>query len=250
MHRWVAIKALDVLTEVALVLVPIILILKILINQKHKLVIISTYAARLPVIAFTIVHYYYLQESIHSSSDNRSIALVQPVVWLQITLLWSMVTASLPSFRPLISPFDTVMEDSTDRPDPALRGSALLMGSDKRMSAEALPTWATISETQTQLSRLDTTTSTANWRADFKGHTETTIQGPSRSLFRFSKREVDIELGTIRHEKDFEVKYEKAAKSHRWSFAFRAHSQQEAMDGMEIVEKEAASATGDATDQT
>ncbi|KAH0365854.1 hypothetical protein KCU65_g5849, partial [Aureobasidium melanogenum] len=99
--RWVTIKTLDVFSELAIVIIPIVLICRILLNPKHKAVIIGTFAARLPVIAFTMLHLYYLDLSL-SNTHDRGLAIVQPVVWLQVTLLWSMVTASLPSFRPLV----------------------------------------------------------------------------------------------------------------------------------------------------
>jgi hypothetical protein len=147
------IKTLDISSEVALVLVPIVLICRILLNPKHKAVIIGTFAARLPVIAFTVLHLYYLNESMDSEND-RGLAVVQPVVWLQITLLWSMVTASLPSFRPLVSAFETVVEDSSERSNTVSTGAALFMGSDKENVIE-LPATLQISG-MTRLSQLDT----------------------------------------------------------------------------------------------
>ncbi|THW06950.1 hypothetical protein D6D26_01235, partial [Aureobasidium pullulans] len=222
--RWVAIKTLDVVGELALVLVPILLICKILLNSKHKAVIVATFAARLPVIAFTIVHFYYLRKSFHSTKD-RGISLVQPVVWLQVTLLWSMVTASLPSFRPLISPFDTVMEDSSDRSASVFTGAALVLGTEKEEFGDPAAT------SRSRLSQLEPVASVPSRHRDFKGHNETIIEGPKKKLFRLSKKEDDIELGTIQHTKDFEIRYEEAAKPSRWSKVWRE-------SGSSFMEKE------------
>jgi hypothetical protein len=212
------IKTLDISSEVALVLVPIILICRILLNPRHKAVIIGTFAARLPVIAFTVLHLYYLNKSMDSEHD-RGLAVVQPVVWLQITLLWSMVTASLPSFRPLVSAFETVMEDSSERSNTVSTGAALFMGFDKETVVE-LPAAVQISG-MSKLSQLDTVASNRSQQVRLKGHDETTIQGPTKKYFRMSKKEEDIELDTIRHSTNFEVTYEQATKPSRWSKVWR-----------------------------
>ncbi|CAD0110989.1 unnamed protein product, partial [Aureobasidium uvarum] len=208
----------DVVSELALVLVPIILICRILLNPKHKAIIISTFAARLPVIAFTILHFYYLRSTMVDGGD-RGIAVVQPVVWLQVTLLWSMVTASLPSFRPLVSPFNTVMEDSSDRSEAVCTGAVLFMGSDKERTDKP-PATLPISGAS-RLSQLEPVASTGSQRAQFKGYNETIVQGPRKKLFRLSKKEDDIELGTIQHMTDFAITYEQAAKPSRWSKIWR-----------------------------
>ncbi|KAI5201031.1 hypothetical protein AUEXF2481DRAFT_28538 [Aureobasidium subglaciale EXF-2481] len=216
--RWIVIKSLDVLAELALVLVPIVLICRILLNPKHKTVIIGTFAARLPVIAFTILHLYYLNKSLRDTHD-RGIALVKPVVWLQATILWSMVTASLPSFRPLVSPFETVMEDSTTHSTSVYNGAALMMGSDKDKTGESPTSWGSLSGGR--ISQLEAVASNGSQIAKFKGTNETTIEGPKRKLFRLSKKEDDIELGTIQHITDFEVTYEQVVKPSRWSKVWR-----------------------------
>jgi hypothetical protein len=197
--------------------VPIVLICRILLNPRHKAIIIGTFAARLPVIAFTVLHLYGLQKSIETKGD-RGLANVEPVVWLQILLLWSMVTASLPSFRPLVSPFQTVMEESSDR-SPVSTGAALVMGFDKERVVE-LPATLPVS-TVSRLSQLDSVTSNRSQQANIKGHNETTIQGPKKRLFRLSTKEEDIELGTIQHSTDFAVTYEQATKPSRWSKVWR-----------------------------
>ena len=212
------IKTLDISSEVALVLVPIVLICRILLNPQHKAIIICTFAARLPVIAFTVLHLYYLNKSLDNSGD-RGLEVVQPVVWLQILLLWSMVTASLPSFRPLVSPFDTVIEESSDRSNPVSTGAALVMGFDKGRTTE-LPATLPISG-MSRLSQLDTVATNRSQQSNMKGHNETTIEGPKKKLFRMSKKEDDIELGSIRHSTNFEVTYEQATKPSRWSKVWR-----------------------------
>lgn len=213
--RWIAIKVLDVATELALVIMPIILICRILLNKKQKMIIVGTYCARLPVIAFTLIHFYELCKSMNSATP-RSVAVVWPMSWLQVTLLWSMVTASLPSFKPLVTPFDTVMEESSGQSDPALSGAILVMGAESKVNhfggVATLDTVATSTTRLTQLEQVET----SNWRPDLKGHTETVIEGPKRKLFRTRDREEDIELGAIYHDRQFEVSYEVVRKPSVW----------------------------------
>ncbi|KAI4835367.1 hypothetical protein E4T44_08618 [Aureobasidium sp. EXF-8845] len=216
--RWTVIKTLDISSEVALVLVPIVLICRILLNPRHKAVIIGTFAARLPVIAFTGLHLYYLHKSIETDND-RGLAVVQPVVWLQILLLWSMVTASLPSFRPLVSPFNTVMEESSDRSNMVSTGAALVMGFDKERTVE-LPVTLPLSA-MSELSRLESVATNRTQKTNLKGYNETSIQGPKKKLLRLSKKEEDIELGTIQQTTAFAVTYEQASKPSRWSKVWR-----------------------------
>jgi len=126
-----------------------------------------------------------------------------------------MVTASLPSFRPLISPFDTVMEDSSDRSASVFTGAALVLGTEKEEFGDPAAT------SRSRLSQLEPVASVPSRHRDFKGHNETIIEGPKKKLFRLSKKEDDIELGTIQHTKDFEIRYEEAAKPSRWSKVWR-----------------------------
>ncbi|KAH0340825.1 hypothetical protein KCU81_g6669, partial [Aureobasidium melanogenum] len=214
--RWVTIKTLDVLSELAIVIVPIVLICRILLNPKHKAVIIGTFAARLPVIAFTMLHLYYLDLSLKNTQD-RGLAIVQPVVWLQVTLLWSMVTASLPSFRPLISPFDTVMEDSPNHSEPRSNGAVLIMGTDK----EGNPPATLSVSNPSRLPQIEPVKSAGSQTGAFRGRNETIVEGPKKKLFRLSKKEEDIELGIIQHISSVEVTYEEPTKPSRWSKVWR-----------------------------
>lgn len=204
------------LSELAIVIVPIVLICRILLNPKHKAVIIGTFAARLPVIAFTMLHLYYLDLSLNNTHD-RGLAIVQPVVWLQVTLLWSMVTASLPSFRPLVSPFDTVMEDSPNHSEPRSNGAVLIMGTDK----EGNPPATLSVSNPSRLPQLELVKSAGSQTGAFRGRNETIVEGPKKKLFRLSKKEDDIELGIIQHISSVEVTYEEPTKPSRWSKVWR-----------------------------
>ena len=93
------------------------------------------------------------------------------------------------------------------------------MGCDKERVAE-LP--ATLPEFRaSRLSQLEPVVSIRGQQANVKDHNETTIQGPKKKLFRLSKKEEDIEFGTIQHSTDFEVTYEQATKPSRWSKVWR-----------------------------
>jgi hypothetical protein len=153
------------------------------------------------------------------SKVDRGIAVVEPIVWLQILLLWSMVTASLPSFRPLVSPFNTVMEESSDRSNMVSTGAALVMGFDKERTVE-FPVTLPLSAVS-GLSQLESVATNRTQQTNLKGHNETVIQGPKKKLFRLSKKEDDIELGTIQHSTAFAVTYEQASKPSRWSKVWR-----------------------------
>ncbi|GAB7356354.1 hypothetical protein MBLNU459_g7143t1 [Dothideomycetes sp. NU459] len=104
--RWRAVTALDILTELAIVAVPSYLVSSVLIRSGAKIIVISTFASRLPVIALTVIHMFFFRKAVEAS--DVGFAYLSPVIWIQVLLAWSLFSASIPAFRAFMQPFDTV----------------------------------------------------------------------------------------------------------------------------------------------
>ncbi|KAK4997693.1 hypothetical protein LTR66_002923 [Elasticomyces elasticus] len=100
--RWQIVTALDVTTEFAIVLVPSYLVMKTQIRRKPKLFAVAAFGMRLP-----------LQSSL--SETDTGLAVVSPLAWLQIDIAWSLIAASIPSFKAFMKPFDNVSATNPDR---------------------------------------------------------------------------------------------------------------------------------------
>ncbi|GAB7346828.1 hypothetical protein MBLNU459_g1920t1 [Dothideomycetes sp. NU459] len=100
-HRWVTVGALDIATDVALVVVPAMLVFRVLTNQGRKAIVLSAFVVRLPLIAFCVVH-------LLPPRRVNSLTLAGPLAWLQAELLWSVVTASMPPLKHLFRTHDHV----------------------------------------------------------------------------------------------------------------------------------------------
>lgn len=101
--RHSVICVLDMTTEIVLVLLLTVLAQKYLLKTQQKLLVISSFASRLPIIMFLGL---FLSKS-HQvlKSDNRTLTYLTPLAWLQVAMVWSLVTASIPSLRSILQPF-------------------------------------------------------------------------------------------------------------------------------------------------
>ncbi|KAK4990804.1 hypothetical protein LTR66_006706 [Elasticomyces elasticus] len=110
---WQIVTALDVTTEFAIVLVPSYLVMKTQIRRKPKLLAVAAFGMRLPSVIFSVVHVTKLQSSL--SETDAGLAVVSPLAWLQIEIAWSLIAASIPSFKAFMKPFDNVSATNPDR---------------------------------------------------------------------------------------------------------------------------------------
>lgn len=108
--RWQLITAVDIITELILVIVPCMLLLDVQIKRNAKLLVMAVFAVRLPDIIFSALNL----NSMHASFQHPDVglALVYPLIWTQTELLWSIVAASVPCLKTFMRPFDNIDEDT------------------------------------------------------------------------------------------------------------------------------------------
>ncbi|KAI4734649.1 hypothetical protein E4T50_14837 [Aureobasidium sp. EXF-12298] len=128
--RWRAVTVFDIITEAALMIVPSYLVSGVMIGAHAKLLVMTAFASRLAVVGFSAEHLRRL--SLTVGAEDKGFSFIAPAIWIQIWLAWSLVSASIPSFRSFMKPFDNISIAKTDDSHSAsrseLNGAYLMMG--------------------------------------------------------------------------------------------------------------------------
>jgi hypothetical protein len=81
-------------------------------------------------VGFSAEHLRRLSQTV--GAEDSGFSFVPPAIWIQIWLAWSLISASIPSFRSFMKPFDNISITKTDDTYSASRsevnGAYLLMG--------------------------------------------------------------------------------------------------------------------------
>lgn len=108
--RWVVVAIVDCVSEIVLTVVPAFLVRGLMMSNHSKITVIAAFAPRLILLIFSGV----LASTVHNNlSTDPNMAYVFLVIFTQIILCWSLISASLPCFRALIRPFDAIMEHTS-----------------------------------------------------------------------------------------------------------------------------------------
>lgn len=103
--RWAAIMAVDVLTEVLLVLLAAVIILPLQISLSMKWPVVLAFAFRLPCAALSVLHFVYIRNYVEKNPDGLSII---PVLnFMQVGLCWSLVSATIPNLKSFVKSFNS-----------------------------------------------------------------------------------------------------------------------------------------------
>ena len=82
------------------------------------------------VVGFSAEHLRRLSRTVEA--EDKGLSFIPPAIWIQIWLAWSLISASIPSFRSFMKPFDNISIAKTDDTHSASRseanGAYLLMG--------------------------------------------------------------------------------------------------------------------------
>ncbi|THZ76048.1 hypothetical protein D6C85_02512 [Aureobasidium pullulans] len=128
--RWRAVTTFDIITEAALMIVPSYLVSGVMLGSRPKMLVMTAFAFRLAVVGFSITHLRRLSRTV--DAEDKGFSFISPAIWIQIWLAWSLVSASIPSFRAFMNPFDNISVAKTDDSHSAsrseLNGAYLMMG--------------------------------------------------------------------------------------------------------------------------
>jgi hypothetical protein len=119
--RWRVIAAVDMLTELLLVLLPVIFIWPIQMKRYIKLQVAVAFGFRLPVIGFAALHLHYV--SAYARSDNVSKAIIPALVCQQYELFWSLLSATIPTLKSFMRSFNSGFGMEIDLDSPYSYGS-------------------------------------------------------------------------------------------------------------------------------
>lgn len=90
----------------------------------------SSVLTSLRVVAFSAEHLRRLSQTV--GAEDKGLSFIPPAIWIQVWLGWSLISASIPSFRSFMKPFDNISIAKTDDTYSASRsevnGAYLMMG--------------------------------------------------------------------------------------------------------------------------
>ena len=104
--------AADIITEILLVIVPIVLLLDILIKPSAKVTVTAVFGVRLFNVLFAAMNLANIAQM--PKSRDFALGVIPSLMWTQAELLWSILAASLPCLKTFMRPFDKI-DDATWR---------------------------------------------------------------------------------------------------------------------------------------
>ncbi|KAK2871647.1 hypothetical protein FQN49_002970 [Arthroderma sp. PD_2] len=103
--KWQVIVAFDVLSEIVLFLLAVHLIRALQMRLRTKLVVLSAFAARLPIIAIAIIRLHFLD--ICSGEINLTLDLTDSSVWTQISINYNVIACAIFALKPFTAAVST-----------------------------------------------------------------------------------------------------------------------------------------------
>ncbi len=103
--RWEVIMALDVITELSLLILAITIVLPLQLTIKSKLPVVMAFEFRLPCVALSVLHYHYIDDYVHNNADGLRIIPVLNL--MQVQLCWSLVSATIPNLKAFVKSFNS-----------------------------------------------------------------------------------------------------------------------------------------------
>jgi len=105
--RWVLIGTIDSVTEVLIIVVPVILVWRLQMDTERKFMVIAAFIPRISLIIFIGLHIRYIAGL--SSDSNIGVAFATPMIYQQVELGCSIVSCTVPCLRKFLNHFDTGM---------------------------------------------------------------------------------------------------------------------------------------------
>ena len=104
-NRWVAVGALGVLAELALLSVSVFLVWKLQMSPKQKYTVVSGFAARMVLLIPLVIRLVSLHD--HIDSTPFTFVFTIPAIWTQLELHLSLILATVPCLRIFLKSFNT-----------------------------------------------------------------------------------------------------------------------------------------------
>ncbi|KAK2748148.1 hypothetical protein FQN57_001273 [Myotisia sp. PD_48] len=103
--RWQFITALDIITEFAIFFIAIFILAELQMPVSRKLIVLSTFGSRLPLVAFALIRLQSLKGALASS--NPSFDYINTAIWTQVGLHYSIVACTSFCLKPFMAAVST-----------------------------------------------------------------------------------------------------------------------------------------------
>ncbi|RDW69830.1 hypothetical protein BP6252_08850 [Coleophoma cylindrospora] len=184
-ERWKAIGAIDVITEAALLVIPIFLLMRLQMSFRLKSIVFIAFGVRIPVIGLSMTHLHCILTEIRSPDPTLEGA--QTASWAQIHLDLCILSTTLTCLGAFLSPFEKIPAAPTvDRSTVPFSTRSFRMQSISARSAKSTKSakssrWTSFSGTVTNIDF-----STPILRTDTMPQ-KTVISSPRKSQRSFSQ---------------------------------------------------------------
>ncbi|KAF2650112.1 hypothetical protein K491DRAFT_155473 [Lophiostoma macrostomum CBS 122681] len=101
--KWEAIGTFDIVTEVAIFLIAVYLVVGLHMGTRSKMLVVAAFSARLPVIAAAIARLVYLLQTL--IAEDRTLASAYYVVSTQWQLGYAIMSCTITGLGPFLRPF-------------------------------------------------------------------------------------------------------------------------------------------------
>ncbi|KAJ4986414.1 CFEM domain-containing protein [Stagonosporopsis vannaccii] len=141
--QWWMTAAFDIVTELLLVILPTLFVWSIRMKRHIKTQVAIAFGFRLPLVAIAAVHLYYVSK--YSNATNMSRSIIPALVLQQCELLWSLISATIPTLKKFMRTFNSGfgMEIDLDSPYGHRSGpdddKTYILGSGQRSEGFILP---------------------------------------------------------------------------------------------------------------
>lgn len=141
--QWRLTAIFDIITELLLVVLPILFVWPIRMKRHIKTQVAVAFSFRLPLIAIAALHLHYVSK--YNDAANTSQAIVPALVLQQCELLWSLISATIPTLKKFMRTFSSGfgMEIDLDSPYGYRSGphddKTYILGSNQRAEGFILP---------------------------------------------------------------------------------------------------------------
>ncbi|UZP32314.1 hypothetical protein NXS19_000130 [Fusarium pseudograminearum] len=183
--RWLSIASLDIVTELLTLALIVQLVWSVNIGHSRKWQVVAAFSFRLPLIGLSGVHVAYANK--FPLSDEPQFAVTKALLWQQIMVSWSLLSATSPNLKSFMSSFNigwgfpvAFDETNLDPSDP------LALQELGKVSCPAVTT-----STLSSVASVASSGRPGNWRPDVIAHQATiTHESDRTSLDDITEEEI------------------------------------------------------------
>ncbi|OBS26162.1 hypothetical protein FPOA_00105 [Fusarium poae] len=175
--RWLSIASLDMTLELLTLALIVQLVWSVNIGHSRKWQVVAAFSFRLPLIGILAVHVAYANK--FPLSDEPQFAVTKALMWQQIMVSWSLLSATSPNLKSFMSSFNIGwgFPVAFDETNPDARNSIALQ--DLELAKISCPEVTT--STISSVASVSSSGRPCNWRPDIVAHQATVTHDCERT---------------------------------------------------------------------